>query len=68
MNAGVQGDMTLCLHRIPTPAGPVPIPMPNTVKKGSLKVKFGGKPAAREKDMMAHGGKISKGIPLVKIG
>ena len=68
MNAGVQGDMTLCLHRIPTPAGPVPIPMPNTVQKGSLKVKFGGKPAARENDMMAHGGKISKGIPLVKIG
>lgn len=68
MNAGVQGDMTLCLHRIPTPAGPVPIPMPNTIQKGSMKVKFGGKPAAREKDMMAHGGKISKGIPLVKIG
>jgi len=68
MNAGVQGDMTLCLHRIPTPAGPVPIPMPNTIQKGSLKVKFGGKPAAREKDLMAHGGKVSKGIPLVKIG
>lgn len=68
MGAAVQGDMTLCLHRIPTPAGPVPIPMPNTIQKGSLKVKFGGKPAAREKDKMAHGGKLSKGIPNVKIG
>jgi len=68
MNAGVKGDMTLCLHRISTPAGLVPIPMPNLVDKGSLKVKFGGKPVARENDKMAHGGKISKGIPLIKIG
>jgi len=42
--------------------------MPNTIQKGSQKVKFGGKPAARAKDKMAHGGEISMGIPNVKIG
>jgi uncharacterized Zn-binding protein involved in type VI secretion len=68
LNAGVQGDMTLCFHRIPTFAGPVPIPMPNTVQKGSLTVKFGEKPSARQKDMLSHGEKISRGIPLIKIG
>ena len=68
LKAGIQGDMTLCLNRIATPAGPVPIPLLNMIKKGSQTVKFGGKPAAREKDVMAHGGKISMGIQNVKIG
>ena len=68
MKAIVKGDMSLCLNRIPTPAGPVPIPMPNVVQNGSQKVKFGEKPAARKDDPMAHGGKISMGIPLVKVG
>ncbi|MDA7712081.1 PAAR domain-containing protein [Flavobacteriaceae bacterium] len=64
----LQGDQTLCLNRIPTPAGPVPIPLPNVVKKGSAKVKFEKKPVARKDDPMAHGGKINFGIPNVKIG
>lgn len=68
LKAGIQGDMTLCLHRIATPAGPLPIPIPNLIRKGSQKVKFGGKPAARQQDRMAHGGKISLGIPNVMIG
>ncbi|MEY2587671.1 MAG: hypothetical protein RLZZ45_948 [Bacteroidota bacterium] len=68
LKPAIQGDMTLCLNRIATPFGPVPIPMPNTIQKGSQKVKFGGKPAARAKDKMAHGGEISMGIPNVKIG
>ena len=68
MNVVLQGDMALCPHRNPTPSGSVAVPMPNPVQKGSLTVKFGEKPAARQKDMLSHGGKISKGIPLVKIG
>lgn len=68
MNAGVRGDMTCCFYRIPTPAGRVPVPMPNPVQKGSLTMKFGGKPAAKEKDMLTHIGKISGGIALLKIG
>ena len=51
LKPAIQGDMTLCLNRIATPFGPVPIPMPNTIQKGSQKVKFGGKPAARAKDL-----------------
>ena len=68
LKAGIQGDSTLCLHRIPTPAGPLPIPLPNLIQKGSMKVKFGGKPAARQKNMMAHGGKILHGTANVMIG
>lgn len=63
----VQWDMTLFLHRVPASAGQVPVPMTNPVQKGSLTVRFGGKPATRAKDM-SYGGKISKGIPLIKIG
>lgn len=68
LKAGKQGDSTLCLHRLSTPAGLLPIPLPNLILKGSMKVKFGGKPAARRKDMMAHGGKISHGTANVMIG
>ena len=68
MNAGVQRDMVLCSHKIPTPSVPVSIPVPNTVQKGSLTSKFGGKTAARQIDMWSYGEKISRGIPLIKIG
>lgn len=68
VNAAVQGDMIFCFHRIPTPVGPVVIPTSNPVQKGFLKVKFGGKPATREKDRMANRWEIFKGSPLLKIG
>ncbi len=68
LKAGMQGDTSICLNRIPTPAGPLPIALPNLILKGSMKVKFGGKPAAGQKDMMAHGGKISLGTANVMIG
>lgn len=58
MKVEVRGDMSLCLHRIHTSA--LPVPIPNTVQRGYLKVKFGGKPASKEQDKMALGGKISK--------
>ena len=64
----LQGDQTFCLNRILTPAGPVPIPLPNVIQKGSAKVKFEKKPVARKDDPMAHGGKINSGIFNVKIG
>jgi len=68
LKASKQGDMTLCMNRIPTPAGLFSIHLPNVIQKGSIKVKFGGKPAARQKDLMVHGGKISLGILNVLIG
>lgn len=68
VTAAVQGDMIFCFHQIPTPAGPVVIPISNPVQKGVFKVKFGGKPVLREEDRRANGGEIFKGSSLLRIG
>lgn len=41
---------------------------PNMIAKGSGTVFFNGKPAARQTDSTAHGGKIASGSPNVFIG
>nr|WP_295929479.1 PAAR domain-containing protein [uncultured Dyadobacter sp.] len=41
---------------------------PNVIAKGSGTVFFNGKPAARQTDSTAHGGKIASGSPNVFIG
>jgi|GEM_PF-2516922 len=63
-----QGDLSICLNRVPTPAGPVPVPMPNSIQRGSGTVKFDGKNVARKGDPMQHGGQITQGIGTVSIG
>ncbi|HAW21474.1 MAG TPA: type VI secretion protein [Flavobacteriales bacterium] len=54
--AAVVGDKCLCI-------GP-----PDSITKGSSKVKIGGKAAVRMGDATAHGGKIMGGCPTVMIG
>jgi uncharacterized Zn-binding protein involved in type VI secretion len=54
--AAVQGNLCVCV-------GP-----PDSILMGSLGVKIGGMPAARVLEPTAHGGQISVGFPLVKIG
>ncbi len=56
MVAAVVGDLCTC-------TGP-----PDTIAKGSMTVKIGGKPAARMGDPTAHGGSIVTGLPTVNIG
>ncbi len=54
--AAVVGDMVVCV-------GP-----PDTIVKGSTTVKIGGRFAARQGDLTAHGGVIVMGLPTVQIG
>lgn len=54
--AAVVGDMLVCV-------GP-----PDSIVKGSATVMIGGKPAARQGDLTAHGGVIVAGCPTVLIG
>jgi uncharacterized Zn-binding protein involved in type VI secretion len=54
--AAVVSDMCVC-------AGP-----PDVIVKGSLTVVIGGRPAARQGDLTAHGGVIVGGLPTVQIG
>lgn len=56
MIAAVVGDILVC-------TGP-----PDTIVKGSTTVFIGGKPAARQGDLTAHGGVIIGGLPTVQIG
>ena len=56
MPAAVVGDMLVCV-------GP-----PDTIVKGSTTVLIGGKFAARQGDLTAHGGVIVVGFPTVQIG
>jgi uncharacterized Zn-binding protein involved in type VI secretion len=56
MPAAVAGDMLVC-------TGP-----PDVIVQGSATVLIGGKPAARQGDMTAHGGVIVAGFPTVQIG
>lgn len=54
--AAVVGDQAVC-------AGPL-----DSIVKGSFSVKIGGKFAARQGDLTAHGGVIVSGFPTVIIG
>lgn len=54
--AAVVTDICAC-------AGP-----PDSIVKGSATVMIGGKFAARQGDMTAHGGVIVSGLPTVQIG
>lgn len=54
--AAVVGTQCVC-------AGP-----PDSITKGSSSVLIGGKQAARQGDMTAHGGTIAAGFPSVIIG
>ncbi len=54
--ASVVGDKCICV-------GPT-----DTITKGSATVMIGGKPAVRQDDACAHGGKILVGFPTVMIG
>lgn len=56
MPAAVVGDLCAC-------GGP-----PDAIVKGSLTVMIGGRFAARQGDMTAHGGIIVGGLPTVQIG
>jgi uncharacterized Zn-binding protein involved in type VI secretion len=56
MPAAVVGDLLVCV-------GP-----PDVIVMGSLTVLIGGRPAARQGDMTAHGGVIVGGLPTVQIG
>jgi len=56
MPAAVVGDQLTCV-------GP-----PDTIVKGSTTVYIGGRPAARQGDLTAHGGVIVSGWPIVQIG
>lgn len=56
MHAAVVGDLCIC-------AGP-----PDSIVKGSATVFIGGKMAARQGDLTAHGGVIVSGFPTVQIG
>jgi len=56
MPAAVVGDLLVCV-------GP-----PDTIVKGSMTVLIGGKQAARQGDLTAHGGVIVAGFPTVQIG
>ena len=56
MPAARMGDQLLCI-------GP-----PDMFATGSPKVLFGGKPAARITDLLAHGGKVTKGAVKTFIG
>jgi uncharacterized Zn-binding protein involved in type VI secretion len=56
MPAAVVGDMLVCV-------GP-----PDTIVQGSTTVLIGGKFAARQGDLTAHGGVIVVGFPTVQIG
>ena len=56
MPAAVVGDMLVCV-------GP-----PDSIVKGSVTVEIGGRPAARQGDLTAHGGVIVIGFPTVQIG
>jgi len=52
----VAGDIAVC-------TGP-----PDSIAKGSATVMIGGRPAARQGDLTAHGGVIVAGNPTVQIG
>jgi uncharacterized Zn-binding protein involved in type VI secretion len=54
--AAVVGDLLVCV-------GP-----PDTIVMGSTSVLIGGRPAARQGDLTAHGGVIVAGFPTVIIG
>jgi Uncharacterized conserved protein len=54
--ASVVGDLLVCV-------GP-----PDSIVKGSTSVLIGGRPAARQGDMTAHGGVVVMGFPTVLIG
>ena len=54
--AAVVGDLLVC-------NGP-----PDTIIQGSATVLIGGKSAARQDDLTAHGGVIVTGLPGVQIG
>lgn len=54
--AAVVSDLCIC-------AGP-----PDTIVKGSTTVFIGGRMAARQGDLTAHGGVIVSGFPTVQIG
>jgi len=54
--AAVVGDLLVCV-------GP-----PDTIVQGSGTVLIGGRPAARQGDLTAHGGVIVAGLPTVQIG
>ncbi len=41
---------------------------PDVIAKGSMSVLIGGRPAARQGDVTAHGGVIIGGLPTVLIG
>lgn len=56
MPAAVIGDLCVC-------AGP-----PDAIVMGSTTVIIGGRFAARQGDMTAHGGIITTGLPTVQIG
>jgi len=54
--AAVVGDLLVCV-------GP-----PDSIVMGSGTVLIGGRPAARQGDLTAHGGVIVAGFPTVQIG
>jgi len=54
--AAVVSDICVC-------AGP-----PDSIVKGSMTVFIGGRMAARQGDLTAHGGVIVGGLPTVQIG
>jgi uncharacterized Zn-binding protein involved in type VI secretion len=54
--AAVVGDLLVCV-------GP-----PDSIVMGSTSVLIGGRPAARQGDLTAHGGVIVAGFPTVMIG
>ncbi len=54
--ASVVSDLCVC-------AGP-----PDAIVKGSMSVMIGGRFAARQGDLTAHGGVIVGGLPTVQIG
>lgn len=54
--AAVVGDLCVC-------AGP-----PDSIVMGSFTVQIGGRFAARQGDLTAHGGTILGGFPMVQIG
>jgi len=54
--ASVVGDLLVCV-------GP-----PDVIAMGSMTVLIGGRPAARQGDLTAHGGVVVAGFPTVMIG
>jgi uncharacterized Zn-binding protein involved in type VI secretion len=54
--AAVVGDSAICV-------GP-----PNSIVQGSATVLIGNRPAARLGDALAHGGRITLGLPTVLVG